>query len=143
MDLRSLSCQQPTYPGLTEALQQAAQAVRQQQATHSTATAPPRKTYIRPTRRTHPAGGSTASGTQGSTAAAAATRQGASYAVLGLQPDAGAKAARQAYKQLAARLHPDKWVLATAEQQAAAEEQFKQVAAAYQSILAVEHTGQQ
>lgn len=145
VDLRNLSCQQPTYPGLTEALQQAAQAVSQQQATRSTATAPPRKTYIRPTRRTQPAtgGSSAASGAQGGTAAAAATQQCASYAVLGLQPDAGAQAARQAYKQLAARLHPDKWVLATAEQRAAAEEQFKQVAAAYQSIVAVEHTGQQ
>lgn len=143
MDLRNLSCQQPTYPGLTEALQQAAQALSQQQASRSTATAPPRKTYIRPTRRTQPAGGSTASGAQGGTAAAAATQQRASYAVLGLQPDAGAQAARQAYKQLAARLHPDKWVLATAEQRAAAEEQFKQVAAAYQSIMAVEQPGQQ
>jgi DnaJ-class molecular chaperone len=56
--------------------------------------------------------------------------------VLGLQPDASAQAVRQAYKQLAARLHPDKWVLGTPEQRAAAEEQFKQVAAAYQSIMA-------
>lgn len=138
MDLRTLSCQQPTYPGLTKALQQAARAVSQQQATRSTATPPPRKTYIRHTRRTQAAGSSTGSGT----AAAATQQQRASYAVLGLQPDASAQAVRQAYKQLAARLHPDKWVLGTPEQQAAAEEEFKQVAAAYQSIMAVEQMGQ-
>jgi DnaJ-class molecular chaperone len=44
---------------------------------------------------------------------------------------------RQAYKQLAVQLHPDKWVLAVPEQQAAAEAHFKQVAAAYQALLEV------
>lgn len=127
MDLRNLSNHHPTYPGLSEALQQAAQAVAQQQAARTTAKAPPRRTYIRPTTRA-------ATGT--ATAGRNAAQQDA-YAVLGLQAGADVQAVRQAYKQLAARLHPDKWVLAGAEQQAAAEEQFKQVAAAYQSIMEV------
>jgi DnaJ-domain-containing protein 1 len=126
MDLRNLSQQQPTYPGLKEALQQAARVVSQQQAAQATAKAPPRKIYIRPTRR--------AAGSSPNTAQGNAVQQGA-YAVLGLQPGADGQAVRQAYKQLAARFHPDKWVLATGEQQADAEEQFKQVAAAYQSIM--------
>lgn len=42
---------------------------------------------------------------------------------------------RRAYKQLAIQLHPDKWVLAAPEQQAAAEARFKQIAAAYQALL--------
>jgi DnaJ-class molecular chaperone len=45
------------------------------------------------------------------------------------------QAVRQAYKQRAAQLHPDKWVRAPVEQQAEAEEQFKQLGAAYQSIM--------
>jgi DnaJ-domain-containing protein 1 len=127
MDLRNLSQQQPTYPGLTEALQQAARAVSQQQAAQATAKAPPRKTYIRPTRR---AAGSSPNVAQGS-----AVQQQGAYAVLGLQPGVDGQAVRQAYKQLAARFHPDKWVLATVEEQADAEEQFKRVAAAYQIIM--------
>lgn len=125
MDLRNLSQLQPTYPGLTEALQQAARALSQQQAAQATAKAPPRKTYIRPTRRT--AGSN-------SHAAQCDAVKGA-YAVLGLQPGVDVQAVRHAYKQLAARFHPDKWVLATAQQQADAEEQFKRVAAAYQCIM--------
>jgi DnaJ-class molecular chaperone len=45
------------------------------------------------------------------------------------------QAVRQAYKQRAAQVHPDKWVRATVEQQAEAEAQFKELGAAYQSVM--------
>lgn len=126
MDLRSLESQQPTYPGLREALQTAATALAQERASRITAKVPPRRTYTHTTRR---AAGGSAGICQGASA------QQQAYAVLGLQPGASMQAVRQAYKQRAAQVHPDKWVRATVEQQAEAEAQFKELGAAYQSVM--------
>lgn len=126
MDLRTLSQQQPNYPGLMTALQKAAHAVTQQQASRTQARAPPRATYIRTTRR--------AASQSGSAVGQTPSKQTAAYAVLGLQPGASLQEVRRAYKQLASQFHPDKLVLAGASAQALAEERFKQVAAAYQVI---------
>lgn len=128
MDLRSLSQHNPTYPGLTTALQRAAQAVAKECAARPTAKAPPRRTYVHTTRRAPGPGSAPHQEPPGV--------QQLAYSTLGLQPGASLQAVRQAYKQRAAQLHPDKWVLAGSQQRAAAEEQFKQVAAAYQSIMA-------
>lgn len=132
MDLRTLSTQQPAYPGLSESLQRAAHTLAQQQASRTTATAPPRKTYVRTTRR----GSSSSSSTSHNTASGSQQLQD-DYATLGLSPGASLAAVRQAYKQLAAHHHPDshKWVTQGPDAQAAAAERFKQVAAAYQSIV--------
>lgn len=132
MDLRTLGQHHPTHPGLTEALQQAAHAVAQQQAAAPAAQAPPRKTYIHTTRRT-----SSSSTTNRAAAVHGSSAQQGAYITLGLQPGASLQEVRRAYKQLAVQLHPDKWMLAAPEQQGAAEAQFKQVAAAYQTLLEV------
>jgi DnaJ-class molecular chaperone len=58
------------------------------------------------------------------------------YAVLGLCSGAGREEVRRAYKQLAARLHPDKHAPGTSQaDRAAAEERFKAVSAAYQALM--------
>jgi DnaJ-class molecular chaperone len=103
-----------------------------QQAAAPTAQAPPRKTYIHTTRRAP-----SSSTTSRAAAAQGRSAQQAAYTTIGLQPGASLQEVRRAYKQLAVQLHPDKWVLAAPEQQAAAEAQFKQIAGAYQCLLEV------
>jgi DnaJ family protein C protein 17 len=57
--------------------------------------------------------------------------------VLGLAGDASRDDIRRAYKQLAARLHPDKQAPGASQaDRAAAEERFKAVSAAYQALMA-------
>ena len=60
---------------------------------------------------------------------------GGLYSVLGVKTNASTKSIRQAYHQLAAKWHPDKWQAVEDEKEkAAAEEQFKKIKAAYDTL---------
>ena len=60
----------------------------------------------------------------------------AALGVLGIPATATSAQARQAYLKLAARWHPDKWTGGSAEEQAAAEDRFKEVQKAYELLTA-------
>jgi hypothetical protein len=61
---------------------------------------------------------------------------GPALQTLGLTEGATAAQVRRAYLRLAAAWHPDKWAAAAAEAQAAAEERFKGIQAAYEGLTA-------
>lgn len=129
LDLRRLSTLQPDYPGLRDAMQQAARVCSEQRrATVQAAT--PQKCYSRVNRSSYcqPAGGN------GMMHDSRQARHQL-YRVLGLASDAGTEQVKKAYKQLAAKLHPDKQAGASQEERVAAEEQFKVVSAAYHALM--------
>ncbi|WIA30525.1 hypothetical protein OEZ86_000609 [Tetradesmus obliquus] len=130
LDLRQLSSLAPHYPGLREALQTAAAACSQQRRAAVQAAPPPPRRYSRITR-----GAPCSLGGKGSASDRAAGQQEL-YQVLGLSSGASREEVRRAYKQLAARLHPDKQAPGASQaDRAAAEELFKAVSAAYQALM--------
>lgn len=56
------------------------------------------------------------------------------YATLGVKPEASDSEVRSAYRRLALQFHPDRFATATREAQIKAEEQFKKINDAYQTI---------
>ena len=81
--------------------------------------------------------GSSSQRTCGEGAAARAGGSSATEAALhslGIPPSSTAAQARQAYLKLASRWHPDKWGGGSPEEQAAAEERFKEVQQAYELL---------
>jgi tetratricopeptide (TPR) repeat protein len=84
--------------------------------------------------------GSSSSSSQRTCGDGAAARAGSTSAAeaalrsLGIPPRSTAARARQAYLKLAARWHPDKWGGGSPEEQAAAEERFKEVQQAYELL---------
>jgi DnaJ-domain-containing protein 1 len=56
------------------------------------------------------------------------------YSVLGLAPGADAKAIKAAYRKLAKRYHPDRFMKAHPEAQAKAEDRMKAINAAYDAL---------
>jgi DnaJ-domain-containing protein 1 len=130
LDLRRLSSLQPDYPGLMGALQHAAHACAQQRRAAVQAAPPPPRRYTRITR-----GAPASSGANGVSSDKGVGQQQL-YQVLGLRCGASREEVRAAYKQLAARLHPDKQAQGTSKaDRAAAEELFKAVSAAYQTLM--------
>jgi hypothetical protein len=136
LSLMQLQQLQPDYPGLQAALQDAARSA-------AASRPPPRLAASRQQQvpgqpgRGHP---TSSAGYQrvrrgGSFAPArAATLVAEAELVLGVPPGASPAAIRGAWKVAAAKWHPDKWVQRPPSEQAAAEEKFKQAAAAYQAL---------
>ena len=54
---------------------------------------------------------------------------------LGMEHCAGRAGVRQAYKQGAARWHPDKWMHASEAEQAVAKQRFLRVRQAYEALM--------
>eukprot|EP00879_Flechtneria_rotunda_P007414 GHRR01007777.1.p1 GENE.GHRR01007777.1~~GHRR01007777.1.p1 ORF type:complete len:222 (+),score=73.28 GHRR01007777.1:284-949(+) len=125
LDLRRLSSLQPDYPGILSALQEAAQACSQHRKAAVAAMAPQFR-YMRTTRRQHHTGPCSLGGSTEGTHHL--------YQLLGVSAGASQEDIRQAYKQLAAKLHPDKWMHATVGDRAQAEERFKAISSAYQVL---------
>lgn len=59
----------------------------------------------------------------------------AAFRALGVSRTVAPAEVRKAYLKLAAEWHPDKWAVASEEERQAAEERFKQVQAAYESLM--------
>jgi hypothetical protein len=129
LDLRRLSSLRPDYPGLLDALQEAARVCSQQRRATVQAAPPPPRRYNRITR-----GAPCSLGGKGSSSDCGSGQQEL-YPVLGLGSGASREDIRRAYKQLAARLHPDKQAQGASQaDRAAAEERFKAISAAYQAL---------
>lgn len=139
LDLQKLQQLQPGYPGLTMALQQAAlRAARSRpppRLAASTRHAQP-PVYER-LRRGSSGGGSrgvpSAHSGPASSGVAACLR---AAEVLGVAPGASDADVRRAWRAAAARHHPDKWVGRLQAEREAAEERFKEAAAAYEALMA-------
>lgn len=56
------------------------------------------------------------------------------YATLGVKPDATNSEVKDAYRALVKKYHPDRYATKSAEEQAQAEQKFKEVQAAYEQI---------
>lgn len=56
------------------------------------------------------------------------------YATLGVKPDATNSEVKDAYRALVKKYHPDRYATQSAEEQAQAEQKFKEVQAAYEQI---------
>jgi DnaJ-class molecular chaperone len=63
---------------------------------------------------------------------------GSHYATLGVTVGASQRDIRSAYRQLAARWHPDKWMTASPHEQESAQRQFADVQTAYDVLGNVE-----
>lgn len=135
-DLKHLSNLQPSYPGILQALQQAAQRCAEQRRLQTRVTAPER-CYTR-IRRGQPTGAGW--GNASRQAQQGGVKQYDMCDVLGLRSSASTEEIKRAYRKLAAKYHPDKWMQASAEERGAAEERFKAVGAAYLALMAgVQH----
>lgn len=56
------------------------------------------------------------------------------YAVLGVDPDASTEEINKAYRRLALRWHPDKWGMASEPERMAAQERFKAITCAVETL---------
>lgn len=131
-DLKRVSELSPKYPGILLKLQRAARHCSEGRKATVLVTAP-HKQYSR-IRRARSMG---AAGCGAPHHAASADRDRQElYQVLGITAGASTQDLKRAFKQLATKLHPDKWMQATIEARAAAEEQFKAVNAAYHTLIA-------
>ena len=107
-DLRFAQTLAPTYPGIDNMVRTAASKALRTNSPHD---------IKRPTGTGHkiPNGGKF-------------------YDILGIKPDADAKAVKSAYRKLATVWHPDKWVKASEEEAAKAEKTFKSLQRAYTTL---------
>ena len=105
-DLRFAQTLAPTYPGIDDMVRTAASKALRTNSPHD---------IKRPAGHKIPNGGKF-------------------YDILGIKPDADAKAVKSAYRKLAAVWHPDKWVKASEEEAAKAEKAFKSLQRAYATL---------
>ena len=163
LDLHKLQQVNPSWPGLSPALQQAAGHCRAQREAQKAAAAGaggihghPRYAYAR-VRRGGVGGAAAGYGAYGkgheSSGIGRSLEGGmsAAYAALGIRGGVGftgmgefegggdavnPEEVRRVYKQLVTKWHPDKWGTAAVEQQTAAAERFKVVQGAYEALKA-------